>query len=132
MKHTLDVIVGPSANPAMLLAYYAVVRDTAEDGTVSYYRISSIPSAFDTGRPETLAFVSDEDGNVQSWTDVVGIAEQDIDKCIAELKAVLEGRAEYDTFDSPAMQAADGDPLQFMLNTMSGLARKIEEDISRE
>ena len=37
-----------------------------------YFVVSSVPSAFDTLCPETLAFAADKDGEVTSWMDVAG------------------------------------------------------------
>lgn len=121
MKHTITPIGKRRANPHVVGGYWMLLKDVAEDGSVVWYRASAIPSAFDTRGPETLIFPSDEEGHTTSWTDVVGIPEMNFDKAIVALKAVLEGRQDYDTFDTPAYQAA-GDPLSFMLNTLAGVA----------
>lgn len=125
MKHTITPIGDKRVIPAIKGGYWMLLRDEAEDGSIMWYRASAIPHAFDTRGPETLVFPCDEDGNVTSWTDVVGVPEMNFDKVIAMLKAVLEGRAEYDVFDSPAYRVA-GDPLTYMLNTLKGIADKIE------
>lgn len=121
MKHTITIEIDKRVNPAVVGGYWMLLKDTAEDGTVAWYRASAIPFAFDTRGPETLVFPSDEEGDIVSWTDVVGIPEMNFDKAISALKAVLEGRQEYDVFDTPAYQIA-GDPLSYMVNTFKGMA----------
>lgn len=125
IEHTITKVGKREENER---GYAQLVLDTADDGSTAYYRVSAIRSAFDTGRAETLVFPATPEGNVADWMDVVGIDGMDIGRAMSELKAVLEGRAEYDTFDTPAMRAAGGDPLTFMLNTLKGLARKIEDE----
>ena len=56
-----------------------------------YFLVSTIPEAFDTGEPETLAFKADEDGQVLDWDDVAGGILQTREQVIAELELVLDG-----------------------------------------
>lgn len=50
-----------------------------------YYRISSIPHAPDHGGPETLAFICDEDGDVEDWCEVAGGRYMSREETITEL-----------------------------------------------
>lgn len=125
MKHKITPIGGKRVNSAIKGGYWMLLRDEAEDGSVMWYRASAIPSAFDTRGPETLVFPCDENGKTTKWTEIVGVPEMDFDKAIAELKAVLEGRAEYDIFDSPAYQSA-GDPITYVLNTLKGVLNTLK------
>lgn len=51
-----------------------------------YFVVSSVNSAFDTGMPETLAFNSDAEGNVDSFFDVAGGRFMTREEVIAELE----------------------------------------------
>lgn len=54
-----------------------------------FYIVSSVDSAFDTGRPETLVFPATADGEVASWMDVAGGQGMSRDEAIADLEAKL-------------------------------------------
>lgn len=52
-----------------------------------YFVVSSIGTAFDTGRPETMAFRADDSGNITSWMDVAGGTYATRESVIADLEA---------------------------------------------
>jgi hypothetical protein len=52
-----------------------------------HYVASHVPSAFDTGQPETLVFLADESGEVIDWMDVAGGRHMSREQAIADLEA---------------------------------------------
>lgn len=120
-----------TVNAHIVGGYRQVLKATDEDGNESFYVASNIPSAPDTGQPETLVFASDEEGAITSWADVAGGRFMSIDEAIADLVAVLNGNKERTILDNPGYQAA-GDPLSFMLNTLRSIPWRSDDDDEEE
>ena len=59
---------------------YLYEEDTIE---VKDVIISAVNAAFDTGRPETMIFKANEDGEVESWRDLENYPEFDIEGAIS-------------------------------------------------
>ena len=57
-----------------------------------YYVVSSVPRAFDTGLPETLVFMSDADGQIESYRDYAGGSNVSREQAIEELDTGIRSK----------------------------------------
>jgi hypothetical protein len=97
-------------------------RFLVQDSNGNYYVVSSIPAAPDTGKPETLVFPSNSNGEVVNYIDIAGGINLSVDGAIKMLREVLNGERTYTIEDNPMMQNANGNPLIAILNSLNVIA----------
>lgn len=115
-------VIPVRTNPSMVGSYFTVIRDAHTD---QHYRVSSLQAAFDTGKPETLVFECDEEGNVTDWMDVAGGMYKDIPGAIDDLRTVLDGR-ERSLEESPMF--AEYGLLGGAINTLCALLDRMQDE----
>lgn len=92
------------------------------DGTL-YWVVSTLGAAYDTGKPETLVFPADAEGNVTDWGEVAGGISYTREMAIEDLKGVIEGKPSMGNFKEELLDEMGG-----LFGLLESIGKHLEED----